>query len=178
MYNDAQIYLHSRRTIAPAVCAAGKELLRGEAWLPITRIYTPGAAFRADAAFEEVLWRNGQRVGKLEGCVTVLHGPRVVQLPGGFYTELGVVPLGPIALFGPTAPPSSAPPPLPPVPLGSPAAALADAAGGGGGGGGGERRNSLERAAEQERDHTRSHEVTRGHTRSHEITRDRSSSGS
>ena len=33
---------------------------------------------------------------RLDGSVRVLNGPRVVQLSGGFFTENGVVPVGPI----------------------------------------------------------------------------------
>ena len=47
--------------------------------------------------FSEVLWLQGQRVGRLTGQVSVLDGPKVVQLPGGFYTEHGILPVGPIA---------------------------------------------------------------------------------
>ena len=36
-------------------------------------------------------------MGRLSGCVAVHHGPRVVQLPGGFFTEHGIVPVGPVA---------------------------------------------------------------------------------
>jgi len=74
-----------------------QERLRGEVWLPMTKVYTPGDKRHAVTEFDEVLWKNGQRVGRLSGCVAVHHGPRVVQLPGGFFTEHGIVPVGPVA---------------------------------------------------------------------------------
>jgi len=78
------------------------DCVRGEVWLPVTKVYTPslGATTATFAEFSEVLWRHGQRVGRLSGVVSVLNGPRVVQLRSGFYTERGIVPLGPIALDG------------------------------------------------------------------------------
>lgn len=45
----------------------------------------------------QVLWLNGQRVGRLDGTVVVHDGPKVVQLPSGFFTERGIFPVGPIA---------------------------------------------------------------------------------
>lgn len=74
-----------------------QDRLRGEVWLPMTKVYTPADKRHATTEFDEVLWKNGQRVGRLSGCVVVHHGPRVVQLPGGFYTEHGIVPVGPVA---------------------------------------------------------------------------------
>jgi hypothetical protein len=74
-----------------------QERLRGEVWLPMTKVYTPADKRHATTEFDEVLWKNGQRVGRLSGCVVVHHGPRVVQLPGGFFTEHGIVPVGPVA---------------------------------------------------------------------------------
>ena len=76
---------------------ASKPKLLGEVWLPVTKVYTPAADLDATAAFSEVLWLHGQRVGRLEGRVRVRNGPRVVQLPGGFFTEHGILPVGPIA---------------------------------------------------------------------------------
>ena len=75
-----------------------KSRLVGEVWLPLTKVYTPGDHAEVDQvrAFSDVLWLHGQRVGRLDGSVRVLNGPRVVQLSGGFFTENGVVPVGPI----------------------------------------------------------------------------------
>ena len=74
--------------------------LLGEVWLPVTKVHaTAERASRAasESAFSEVLWLHGQRIGRLEGRVRLTNGPKVVQLPGGFYTEVGILPIGPIA---------------------------------------------------------------------------------
>merc|ERR1740117_1417145 len=73
-----------------------KSRLVGEVWLPLTKVYTPGDHAEEVREFSDVLWLHGQRVGRLDGSVRVLNGPRVVQLSGGFFTENGVVPVGPI----------------------------------------------------------------------------------
>ncbi|KAL1520173.1 hypothetical protein AB1Y20_023643 [Prymnesium parvum] len=79
---------------------ARRERMVGEVWLPITKVFSPksGAADSSIERFSEVLWLNGQRVGRLNGTVVVYNGPKVVQLPGGFFTERGILPVGPLAV--------------------------------------------------------------------------------
>ena len=94
--------------------------LLGEVWLPVTKVYTPSDDDNAARTFSEVLWLHGQRIGRVEGSVTVTNGPKVVQLPGGFYTEHGILPIGPIAATVSTS--SVPPPPLTPLAGGAVAA--------------------------------------------------------
>ena len=83
---------------------AGAPKLLGEVWLPVTKVQQnllseaprPGDTVN-HSVFNEVLWLHGQRIGRLSGRVKITNGPKFVQLPGGFFTEMGILPIGPIA---------------------------------------------------------------------------------
>ena len=81
---------------------SGPRLL-GEVWLPVTKVQlsvqpsTAHGESTTQTPFSEVLWLNGQRLGRLEGCIKITNGPKFVQLPSGFFTEMGILPIGPIA---------------------------------------------------------------------------------
>ena len=79
----------------------GRPKLLGEVWLPVTKVHNPTEKSKThDGKFDEVLWLHGQRIGRLMGVVRFLNGPSFVQLPGGFFTEAGIVPIAPIAAGG------------------------------------------------------------------------------
>ena len=79
---------------------SGKQRLLGEVWLPVTKVHAPSDRSHkrvCECKFDEVLWLHGHRVGRLSGTVRIINGPSFIQLPGGFFTEQGIVPVGPIA---------------------------------------------------------------------------------
>lgn len=85
--------------LSPSMCRgmSTKHKLVGEVWLPVTKVHNPQKSKAYDGHFDEILWLHGQRIGRLEGVVRFLNGPNFVQLPGGFFTEMGIVPIAPIA---------------------------------------------------------------------------------
>ena len=103
--SGAALQQHSGRMTPPSGSAArsfgvSKQRLLGEVWLPVTKVHAPTEKRTYDGKFSEVLWLHGQRIGRLEGVVRISNGPKFMQLPAGFYTEAGIVPVGPIAAGG------------------------------------------------------------------------------